>query len=92
MDYDLGRDRVHPFLDKLQLLHSTACMILYGRKATPDNISNVLQKGVYAYLERRLIPERIIDTLLGGPGESESLYSYPQDDGPAGNRKSGPES
>ncbi len=66
MDYDRGRDRVHPFLDKLQLLHSTACMILYGRNATPDHISEVLQKGVYAYLERRLIPERIIDTLLGG--------------------------
>ncbi len=66
MDYDLGRDRVHTCLDKLQHLHSTACMILYGRNATPDNISEVLQKGVYAYLERRLIPDRIVDTLLGG--------------------------
>ena len=66
MDYELGRDRVHTCLDKLQHRHATACMILYGRNTTPDNISEVLQKGVYAYLERRLIPDRIVDTLLGG--------------------------
>jgi diguanylate cyclase (GGDEF)-like protein len=66
MDYDLGGEQVHTCLDKLQHPHSTACMILYGRNATPANISEVLQKGVYAYLERRLIPDRIVDTLLGG--------------------------
>ncbi len=66
MDYDLGKDTVHTCLARLQSHHSTACMILYGRKSDPDDVSEVLQKGVYAYLERQLIPDRIIDTLLGG--------------------------
>jgi diguanylate cyclase (GGDEF)-like protein len=66
MNYDLGEDKVHACLSKLHDHHSTACMILYGRKPDPDNIAEVLQKGVYAYMERRLIPDRIMDTLLGG--------------------------
>jgi len=66
MDYDLGSDMVHNCLTQLQDRHSTACLILYGRLPDPADISRMLEKGVYAYLERRTIPERIIDTLMGG--------------------------
>jgi diguanylate cyclase (GGDEF)-like protein len=66
MDYDLGPEMVDACLAKLHDHHSNACMILYGDLPDPANISKVLQKGVYAYLERRLIPDRIIDTLMGG--------------------------
>jgi DNA-binding NarL/FixJ family response regulator len=66
MDYELGPDMVDACLAQLHDHRSNACMILYGDLPDPANISKVLQKGVYAYLERRMIPDRLIDTLMGG--------------------------
>jgi diguanylate cyclase (GGDEF)-like protein len=66
MDYELGPDMIDTCLAQLHDHRSNACMILYGDLPDPANISKVLQKGVYAYLERRMIPDRLIDTLMGG--------------------------
>ncbi len=66
IDYNLGRKKVYACLNLLQTHRSKACIILYGSQADPDNIAKILQKGVYAFIERHLVPERIFDTLLGG--------------------------
>ncbi len=66
IDYNLGQEKVNVYLDQLQANRSKACIILYGNHTTSDNISKMLQKGVYAFIERHLIEERIFDTLLGG--------------------------
>ena len=66
IDYSLGCKKVNAYLDQLQAHRSKACIILYGNQTAPDDISKILQKGVYAFIERHLIAERIFDTLLGG--------------------------
>lgn len=66
IDYSLGQEKVDVCLKQLQAHGSKACIILYGSQPDPDNISKILQKGVYAFIEKDLIPERIFDTLLGG--------------------------
>ena len=66
IDHGLGQEKVNVYLDQLQANRSKACIILYGDQTAPDNISKILQKGVYAFIERHLLEERIFDTLLGG--------------------------
>ncbi len=66
IDYNQGQNQIFTCLNKLQENRSKACIILYGDQADPNNISKILQKGVYAFIERHLIPERIFDTLTGG--------------------------
>ncbi len=66
IDYSLGQKKVDDCLSHLQAHGSKACIILYGNQPDPDNISKILQKGVYAFIEKTLIPERIFDALLGG--------------------------
>ena len=65
IDYSLGQKKVDDCLSHLQAHGSKACIILYGNQPDPDNISKILQKGVYAFIEKTLIPERIFDALLG---------------------------
>ena len=66
IDYNLGPQKLYTCLNQLQAQRSKACIIVYGNDADPDNISKILQKGVYAFIEKHLVPERIVDTLLGG--------------------------
>ncbi len=66
IDYSLGQKKVDTCLNQLQAHGSKACIILYGSQLDPDNVSKILQKGVYAFIEKALIPERIFDALLGG--------------------------
>jgi diguanylate cyclase (GGDEF)-like protein len=65
-DYDLIGNRVYNWISLFQESRSRACFILYGEQIGPDNISEILQKGAFAFVPRALLSERIYDTVLGG--------------------------
>lgn len=65
-DYDFIGERAHRWIDLLQKNRCRSCFILYGNNGKAEKISKILQKGVYGYIPRTLLPERIYDTLLGG--------------------------
>lgn len=65
-DYDLVRDRTDNWLALLQELRSRSCFILYGKRGNAGNISEMLQKGAYAFIPRPVLGERVYDTILGG--------------------------
>jgi len=65
-DYDLIGNRVYGWTRLSQESRSRACFILYGEQIVSDNISEILQKGVFGFVPRALLSERIYDTVLGG--------------------------
>lgn len=64
-DFDLVRDRIDLFYN-LQQSRSKACLILYGNNINSEELSQILQKGIYAYIPRTLLANRLKDTILGG--------------------------
>jgi diguanylate cyclase (GGDEF)-like protein len=64
-DFDLIRYRVDLFYDLQQGL-SKACLIFYGKSITTEELSQVLQNGIYAYIPREFLRERLTETILGG--------------------------
>ncbi len=64
-DYDLIQNRIDIFFS-LQQSKSKACLILYGNGITTDELSHILQNGIYAYIPRNLFTERLRETILGG--------------------------
>ena len=65
-DYDLIGNRSYNWIKILQENRSKSCFILYGEKIKSDETSDILQKGVYGFVPRGLLSERIYDTILGG--------------------------
>jgi len=65
-DYDLIGNRSYNWVNILQENRSKSCFILYGEKIKSDKISEMLQKGIYGFVPRGLLSERIYDTILGG--------------------------
>jgi len=65
-DNDLIGNTVYVWVEILQEKRSKACFILYGETTGLDDISALLQKGVYDFIPRNLVPDRIYDTILGG--------------------------
>jgi len=64
-DFDLIRDRINLFYD-LQQGISKACLIFYGNNVTSEELSQILQNGIYAYIPREFLKERLKETILGG--------------------------
>jgi len=65
-DYDLIGNRSYNWMKILQENRSKSCFILYGEKIKSDKTSEMLQKGIYGFVPRGLLSERIYDTILGG--------------------------
>lgn len=64
-DFDHIRNKVDFFYDLLQS-RSKACLIFYGENVTSEELSQILQKGVYSYIPRSMLSERLNDVILGG--------------------------
>ena len=64
-DYDLIRSKAD-VLYEIQQNRSKACLIFYGENILPEEVSQILQKGVYAVIPRSLLAERIHDTIVAG--------------------------
>ena len=65
MDFDVIGNRASLFYN-LQQGISKACLIFYGNSVTPEELSKILNKGVYAFIPRKLLAERLKETILGG--------------------------
>ena len=65
-DYDLIGNRAYHWINILQESRSQTCFILYGEKISSDKTSEILQKGIYGFVPRGLLSERLYDTILGG--------------------------
>ncbi|MBW2000915.1 MAG: GGDEF domain-containing protein [Deltaproteobacteria bacterium] len=65
-DYDLIGNRSYSWINILQENRSQSCFILYGEKIKSDKTSEMLQKGIYGFVPRSFLSERIYDTILGG--------------------------
>ncbi|MGB5158686.1 sensor domain-containing diguanylate cyclase [Desulfobacterium sp. N47] len=65
-DYDFVEDRVTKWIDILHENKSGLCLILYGKKSSTDNIAEILRKGVYGFIPRSQLAQRICDTLADG--------------------------
>lgn len=64
-DYDLIRDKA-PVFYSLQQEKSKACIIFYGQEIGSEELSIMLHQGVYAYIPKQFLKERLRDTVLGG--------------------------
>jgi diguanylate cyclase (GGDEF)-like protein len=64
-DYDLIREKVHIFYH-LQQEKSKACIIFYGQDIASEELSMMLHQGIYAYIPKRFLKERVRDTVIGG--------------------------
>ena len=64
-DFDLMRYKLDLFYD-LQQGMSKACLIFYGKNITTEELSQILQNGIYAYIPREFLRERLTETILGG--------------------------
>ena len=65
-DYDLIGNRAYKWIKILQESKSQTCFILYGEKISSDKTSEILQKGIYGFVPKGLLSERLYDTILGG--------------------------
>ena len=65
VNFDLVRDKLDLFYD-LQKSRSKACLIFYGDNIDSEELNNILHQGVYAFIPRRLLPERLGETILAG--------------------------
>jgi diguanylate cyclase (GGDEF)-like protein len=65
-DLELIGDRVYWWTAHLQENRSRSCFILWGEDMGSLEISEILQMGVYSFLPRRLLSDRICTTLLEG--------------------------
>ena len=64
-DHDIVREKAY-LIEDFQKSHSRSCIIFYGAQSDPEEISQILQKGVYAFIPRALLCERIYSTILQG--------------------------
>jgi diguanylate cyclase (GGDEF)-like protein len=64
-DYDQIKDKTHIFYN-LQQEKSKACIIFYGQNIGSEELSIMLHQGIYAYIPRRFLKERLRDTVLAG--------------------------
>jgi len=64
-DFEIIRDRTNFFYELLQS-RSKACLIFFGDNINSEELSQILQKGVYSFIPRTMLPERLKDTILGG--------------------------
>lgn len=65
-DYDFAGEKVAEWINILQGKKSRSCLIVYGEKSNPENISEILQKGAYGFIPRALLADRLYDTLMDG--------------------------
>lgn len=65
-DYDLLGNRAKDCIHRLQKYWSRSCVILYGDQIRSEDLSEMLQSGVYGFIPKDLLSERIHDTLLAG--------------------------
>lgn len=65
-DYDWIGSRIFNWIDLLQKNRCKSFFILYGEHIETEKTSEILQAGVYGFVPRALLPQRIYDTLLGG--------------------------
>jgi diguanylate cyclase (GGDEF)-like protein len=65
-DYDFAGEKVAGWITALQEKKSRSCLILYGEKNSPENIAELLQKGVYGFIPRALLADRVYDTVMDG--------------------------
>jgi len=64
-DYDLIGDQVERFFE-FQKSHSMASIIFYGTESDPARVALILHNGIYAFIPRLNLPERIYDAVVGG--------------------------
>ena len=64
-DYDLISDKADLFFD-LQQNRSKACLVFYGNEITSEEMHQILQRGVYSFIPRPLLKERLNDIVIGG--------------------------
>ena len=65
-DLDFIDNKVYSWLNLLQEKKSGSFLIIYGEDAQADRVSEMLQKGAYGFISRRLLSQRIYDTVLEG--------------------------
>ncbi len=66
VDHDLVGDKTFHLIELLQANRSRSCLILYGDNGNGGKISDLLQGGVYGFVSRATLPDRLYDTILGG--------------------------
>ncbi len=64
-DFDLVRNQANLFYD-MQQSRSKACLIFYGNDIDSEELSVMLHHGIYAFIPRKFLPERLRETVLGG--------------------------
>ncbi|MBN2246300.1 MAG: GGDEF domain-containing protein [Candidatus Aminicenantes bacterium] len=64
-DFDLTGKRADLFYN-LQQGASKACIIFYGSSITSEELGLILHKGIYAFIPKKLLAERLKETILGG--------------------------
>lgn len=64
-DYDLIHDKAKIFYN-LQKGLSKSCLIFYGNSIEAEEVTQILQQGVYTFIPRRFLSERIYNAVLGG--------------------------
>jgi diguanylate cyclase (GGDEF)-like protein len=64
-DYDLIRDKA-PIFYSLQQEKSKACIIFYGQDIASEELGIMLHQGIYAYIPKRFLKERLRDAVIGG--------------------------
>jgi len=65
-DYGYVSELAPEWLAILEEKQSKACLILYGDDVNGAEISDIMQQGVYGFVPRRYLRERIADAIQGG--------------------------
>lgn len=64
-DIDQIRERIDLFYS-LQESRSKACLIFYGNNIDSEELNRILHRGIYAFIPRKLLSQRLAETVLGG--------------------------
>jgi DNA-binding NtrC family response regulator len=64
-DYDLIGEKAAIFY-RFQQKKSRTCIIFYGQDISSDELGMMLQQGIYSYITRRFLRERLRETVVGG--------------------------
>jgi len=73
-DMNFVDKKVFSWLNLLQEKKSGPFLILYGEDTSADRVSEMLQKGVYGFISRSLLSQRIYDMILEGLKNREKLF------------------
>ncbi|MBN1904798.1 MAG: GGDEF domain-containing protein [Deltaproteobacteria bacterium] len=64
-DYDLIGEKANIFY-RFQQKKSRACIVFYGQDIASYELGMMLQQGIYAYIPKRFLSERLRETVIGG--------------------------